>query len=188
MSCAAIKTKQQAAWSSGDYAVVGVTLQIVGDAMGRPLVEELERGSYDTSGVLAVGLGLDDVGPRGAEEGAGRGRDTLPTGEQARVVVGHPDVAAGDDGELTGFEQACEEARHVVDPHAGGARQQVDGLGIHLGDGIAPPVAHADKLDERVADDAEKGVVVFGTAAGFRHRYTPSPMMSSMNQRWSGRA
>jgi SAM-dependent methyltransferase len=30
---AAIKTKQHAAWSSGDYAVVGVTLQIVGETL-----------------------------------------------------------------------------------------------------------------------------------------------------------
>ena len=31
-----------------------LTLQIVGDAMGRPLVEELEAGSYDMSGLLAL--------------------------------------------------------------------------------------------------------------------------------------
>ena len=30
---AAVKQKQQAAWSSGDYAVVGVTLQIVGESL-----------------------------------------------------------------------------------------------------------------------------------------------------------
>jgi ubiquinone/menaquinone biosynthesis C-methylase UbiE len=30
---AAIKTKQQAAWSAGDYSVVGVTLQIVGETL-----------------------------------------------------------------------------------------------------------------------------------------------------------
>ena len=29
----AIKAKQQAAWSSGDYAVIGTTLQIVGEAL-----------------------------------------------------------------------------------------------------------------------------------------------------------
>lgn len=29
----AIKTKQQAAWASGDYAIVGVTLQIVGESL-----------------------------------------------------------------------------------------------------------------------------------------------------------
>ena len=32
---AAIKTKQQAAWSSGDYAIVGSTLQIVGEDLVR---------------------------------------------------------------------------------------------------------------------------------------------------------
>ncbi len=31
-----------------------LTLGIVGDAMGRPLVDELERGSYDLSGLLAL--------------------------------------------------------------------------------------------------------------------------------------
>ena len=35
--------------------VVGLTL--VGDAMARPLVEELERSSYDTSSVMAIGSG-----------------------------------------------------------------------------------------------------------------------------------
>jgi ubiquinone/menaquinone biosynthesis C-methylase UbiE len=30
---AAVKTKQQAAWSSGDYAIVGTTLQIVGESL-----------------------------------------------------------------------------------------------------------------------------------------------------------
>ncbi|MGI8710969.1 MAG: acyl-CoA synthetase [Acidimicrobiales bacterium] len=31
-----------------------LTVQIVGDAMGRPLIDELERGSYDLSGLLAL--------------------------------------------------------------------------------------------------------------------------------------
>ena len=30
---AAIKTRQQAAWASGDYAVIGTTLQIVGESL-----------------------------------------------------------------------------------------------------------------------------------------------------------
>lgn len=34
---AAIKTRQQAAWSSGDYAVVGTTLQIVGETLAEAL-------------------------------------------------------------------------------------------------------------------------------------------------------
>jgi len=29
----ALKTRQQAAWSSGDYAVIGVTLQLVGESL-----------------------------------------------------------------------------------------------------------------------------------------------------------
>ena len=33
----AIKTKQQAAWSSGDYAVVGATLQIVGEQLAEAM-------------------------------------------------------------------------------------------------------------------------------------------------------
>ena len=30
---ATVKTRQQAAWSSGDYAIVGTTLQIVGEQL-----------------------------------------------------------------------------------------------------------------------------------------------------------
>ena len=33
----AVKTRQQAAWASGDYAVVGTTLQIVGEQLCEPL-------------------------------------------------------------------------------------------------------------------------------------------------------
>jgi len=34
---AALKTRQQAAWASGDYAVVGTTLQIVGEQLAEAL-------------------------------------------------------------------------------------------------------------------------------------------------------
>src|ERR1041384_6077479 len=40
---AALKTRQQAAWSSGDYAVVGSTLQIVGEELCEAL--DLRAGS-----------------------------------------------------------------------------------------------------------------------------------------------
>jgi SAM-dependent methyltransferase len=40
---AAIKSRQQAAWSSGDYAIVGSTLQIVGEALCETL--DLKAGS-----------------------------------------------------------------------------------------------------------------------------------------------
>jgi len=34
---ATLKTRQQAAWSSGNYAIVGTTLQIVGEQFARRL-------------------------------------------------------------------------------------------------------------------------------------------------------
>src|SRR6201982_3114709 len=40
---AAVKTRQQGAWSSGDYAVVGTTLQIVGEQLCEAL--DLRPGS-----------------------------------------------------------------------------------------------------------------------------------------------
>src|SRR5689334_22936393 len=40
---AAVKTRQQGAWSSGDYAVVGTTLQIVGETLCEAL--DLRAGS-----------------------------------------------------------------------------------------------------------------------------------------------
>ena len=33
----AVKTKQQAAWSSGDYAIIGITLQIVGERLAEAM-------------------------------------------------------------------------------------------------------------------------------------------------------
>ena len=39
----AVKTRQQAAWSTGDYAVVGTTLQIVGESLCEAL--DLRSGS-----------------------------------------------------------------------------------------------------------------------------------------------
>ena len=47
---AAVKLKQQAAWAAGDYAVVGTTLQIVGET----LCEALD---------LAAGARVLDVAP-----------------------------------------------------------------------------------------------------------------------------
>src|SRR6201999_4145488 len=51
----ALKAKQQAAWSSGDYAVVGTTLQIVGET----LCEALDLRSGQT--VLDVAAGNGNV-------------------------------------------------------------------------------------------------------------------------------
>ena len=52
---AAIKTRQQAAWSSGDYAVVGTTLQIVGETLCEAL--DLRAGEH----VLDVAAGNGNV-------------------------------------------------------------------------------------------------------------------------------
>jgi ubiquinone/menaquinone biosynthesis C-methylase UbiE len=52
---AALKTRQQAAWSSGDYAVVGTTLQIVGEALCEAL--DLHSGQK----VLDVAAGNGNV-------------------------------------------------------------------------------------------------------------------------------
>ena len=49
----AVKTKQQAAWSAGDYAVVGTTLQIVGES----LCEALDLRSGETVLDVAAGNG-----------------------------------------------------------------------------------------------------------------------------------
>src|SRR3954453_10427984 len=49
----AIKKKQQAAWSSGDYAVVGVTLQIVGEQ----LAEAMDLRAGQTVLDIAAGNG-----------------------------------------------------------------------------------------------------------------------------------
>ena len=42
---AAIKTRQQGAWSSGDYAVIGTTLRIIGEM----LCEAVDRGRGHTA-------------------------------------------------------------------------------------------------------------------------------------------
>ena len=49
----ALKTKQQAAWSSGDYAIIGTTLQIVGER----LVEAMDLRAGQTVLDVAAGNG-----------------------------------------------------------------------------------------------------------------------------------
>jgi ubiquinone/menaquinone biosynthesis C-methylase UbiE len=50
----ALKTRQQAAWSSGDYAVVGITLQIVGEL----LCEAMDLSAGTTVLDVAAGNGM----------------------------------------------------------------------------------------------------------------------------------
>ena len=55
----AIKTKQQATWSSGDYAVIGTTLQIVGESLSEAV--DIAAGER----VLDVAAGNGNATPRG---------------------------------------------------------------------------------------------------------------------------
>lgn len=62
----AIKTKQQAAWSSGDYAVVGTTLQIVGEQLAeamdlRPGQKVLDIAAGNGNATLAAARRWCDV-------------------------------------------------------------------------------------------------------------------------------
>jgi fatty-acyl-CoA synthase len=57
-----------------------IGLSVVGDAMARPLVEELERGTYDTSGFLAFGSG-----------GA-----MLSEGMKSRILAAMPNILISD--------------------------------------------------------------------------------------------
>jgi ubiquinone/menaquinone biosynthesis C-methylase UbiE len=59
----AIKTRQRAAWSSGDYAVVGTTLQIVGETLCEAL--DLRAGSH----VLDVAAGNGNASLAAARRG-----------------------------------------------------------------------------------------------------------------------
>src|ERR1700758_416002 len=58
----AIKAKQQAAWSSGDYAVIGTTLHIVGE----PLAESMDLRAGQTVLDVAAGNGNARSRPPGA--------------------------------------------------------------------------------------------------------------------------
>ena len=53
---AAVKTRQQAAWSAGNYAVVGTTLQIVGENLCEAL--DLRAGSRVLDVAASVALPL----------------------------------------------------------------------------------------------------------------------------------
>jgi len=45
----AVKTKQQAAWSSGDYAIIGTTLQIVGERLAEALDLRADQSVLDVA-------------------------------------------------------------------------------------------------------------------------------------------
>jgi len=79
----ALKMRQQAAWSSGDYAVVGTTLQIVGEELCEALNLRPGRKVLD----VAAGNGLPVWPPRGA--GATLYRRTMCRACWSAVAHGH---------------------------------------------------------------------------------------------------
>ena len=101
---AAVKTKQQAAWSSGDYAIVGSTLQIVGEA----LCEALDLRSGQT--VLDVAAGNGNATLAAARRWCDvTSTDYVP----ALLERGHARAAA--EGWTVKFKQADAEALPFID-------------------------------------------------------------------------
>ena len=101
---AALKTRQQAAWSSGDYAVVGATLQIVGEELCEAL--DLRAGQK----VLDVAAGNGNVSLAAAR----RWCDVVSTDDvPALLERGRARAAAG--GLTIAFEEADAEALPFAD-------------------------------------------------------------------------
>ena len=101
---AALKTRQQAAWSSGDYAVVGATLQIVGEELCEAL--DLRAGQK----VLDVAAGNGNVSLAAAR----RWCDVVSTDYvPALLERGRARAAAG--GLTIAFEEADAEALPFAD-------------------------------------------------------------------------
>jgi ubiquinone/menaquinone biosynthesis C-methylase UbiE len=101
---AAVKTRQQAAWSSGDYAVVGTTLQIVGET----LCEALDLRSGQT--VLDVAAGNGNITLAAAR----RWCDVTSTDYVASLLEGG-NARAKAEGLTVKFKQADAEALPFID-------------------------------------------------------------------------
>ncbi|MCW5738391.1 MAG: methyltransferase domain-containing protein [Enhydrobacter sp.] len=96
---ATIKTRQQAAWSSGDYAVVGTTLQIVGELLCEAL--DVRAGQK----VLDVAAGNGNASLAAAR----RGGDVVSTDYVPALLERGRERAAAE-GLAIGFQQADAEA------------------------------------------------------------------------------
>jgi SAM-dependent methyltransferase len=92
---AAVKAKQQAAWSAGDYAVVGTTLQIVGESLCEAL--DLRPGER----VLDVAAGNGNATLAAAR----RWTDVVST-DYVPALLERARARAGADGLPVQFEQA----------------------------------------------------------------------------------
>ena len=138
-----------------------VGLTIVGDAMARPLVEELERGHYDTSTVIAIGSG-----------GA-----ILSEGMKARLLAAMPNVLVTDvaGASETGAQMGTNSTAGTVSTGrftAGPGTVVLDG---ELGRLVEPGEDHEGWLAQRGAvplgylGDPEKTARTFPTVDGVRY-------------------
>ena len=91
----ALKTRQQAAWSSGNYAVVGATLQIVGEELCEAL--DLRSGSKVLD--VAAGNGMASLAA------ARRWCDVTST-DYVRALLEHGRARAAAEGMRIAFEEA----------------------------------------------------------------------------------
>src|SRR5437764_7921028 len=101
---AAIKTRQQVAWSSGDYAVVGTTLQIVGEELCEAL--DLRAGQK----VLDVAAGNGNISLAAAR----RWCDVIST-DYVPSLLERGRARASAEGLSIEFKQADAEALPFVD-------------------------------------------------------------------------
>jgi SAM-dependent methyltransferase len=101
---AALKTRQQVAWSSGDYAVVGTTLQIVGEE----LCEALDLGAGQK--VLDVAAGNGNVSLAAAR----RWCDVVST-DYVPALLDRGRARATADGLTIAFQEADAEALPFAD-------------------------------------------------------------------------
>jgi len=101
---AALKTRQQAAWSSGDYAIVGTTLQIVGEELCETL--DLRAGQK----VLDVAAGNGNVSLAAAR----RWCDVVST-DYVPALLERGSTRATADGLTIAFQEADAEALPFAD-------------------------------------------------------------------------
>jgi ubiquinone/menaquinone biosynthesis C-methylase UbiE len=101
---AAVKGRQQAAWSAGDYAVVGTTLQIVGET----LCEALDLRAAER--VLDIAAGNGNVTLAAARRGA----DVTST-DYVPALLERGRVRASAEGLTVRFEQADAESLPFAD-------------------------------------------------------------------------
>src|SRR2546421_165362 len=100
----AVKTKQQAAWASGDYAVIGTTLQIVGETLCEAL--DLRAGQR----VLDAAAELARVCKSGGKIGLANWTPTSFVGEMFKVMGRYiPPVAGVKPPSLWGNEDRLRE-------------------------------------------------------------------------------